>query len=375
MANTASQTARAVPTASLLVPIYNVERYLRECLESAAAQTLQNIEVICINDGSTDGSLKTMLEHAARDSRYRVIDKPNQGYGATMNRGIEEATGEWIAILEPDDWIEPDMYADLLSAASMYQGRIDIVKSPYWRIGFADTPQQMKINCSYRGRIKPSSQPFAIEEAAHLLAHHPSIWSAIYRKGFLDEKKIRFREYPGAGWADNPFLVETLCQTDRILYVDKPFYCYREETAEKAESFAKRSTLLPMERWQDMADVLDRIGVTDEGIWRAHNSRGFTYLQGVIEVVGLNAPGVTEAARAMFQRMDKELVFSDPEISPGCKKLYARVLGIECPKTSYAHYAKKLVDEGLYSLGNTGLKCTLKATTGYFKRRRARIGK
>ena len=173
---------------SVIVPIYNAEPYLDQALESVAGQTYKNLEIICLNDGSTDNSLAIMRAHAARDERIVVIDKHNQGYGATCNRGLDESHGEWISILEPDDWIESGMYSDLLALARMYPEPIDIVKSGYWRIWLPDTPKQRKMNCSYHGRINPPVQPFAIKDAAHLLCHHPSIWSAIYRKQYLLDK-------------------------------------------------------------------------------------------------------------------------------------------------------------------------------------------
>lgn len=103
---------------SAIVPIYNAEPFLNQCLKSISSQTHKNLEIICLNDGSTDESLSIMQAHAAQDSRMRVIDKPNQGYGATCNRGIEEASGQWIAVVEPDDWIEPGMYAGMLAFAT-----------------------------------------------------------------------------------------------------------------------------------------------------------------------------------------------------------------------------------------------------------------
>ena len=87
------------PLVSLLVPIYNVEKYLRQCLDSARNQTLEDIEVICINDGSTDSSPNIIREYMAEDSRFRMIDKPNSGYGASMNKGLGTAQGKYIAIL------------------------------------------------------------------------------------------------------------------------------------------------------------------------------------------------------------------------------------------------------------------------------------
>lgn len=359
---------------SIIVPIFNAEPYLEQCLDSILAQTHRELDVVCLNDGSTDGSLAIMQAYADRDERVRVIDKQNQGYGATCNRGLEEARGTWISIVEPDDWIEPGMYADMLAFASTLEQPIDIVKTPYWRIWMPDTPEQRKLNCSYRNRIRPARQPFAIRDAAHLLTHHPSIWSAIYRKSFLDERGIRFREYPGAGWADNPFLVETFCQTDRIAYLDKPFYCYREETPEKSKSFALNNTLLPFDRWNDMMDVLERLGMRDEAVLRAHNSRGFTYLGGVLEEFDLSNDKVRAAATRMFERMDADLVLSDAEIPPGCKRMFAELRGMPEPYVRSAPYVWGLVKQGLYNLKNVGPSFTLHTLKKYAIQKSRREG-
>ena len=363
---------------SVIVPIYNAGPYLEQCLDSIVGQTHRDLDIILLNDGSTDDSLATMRRYAAADSRIRVIDKENQGYGATCNRGLAEARGTWIAIVEPDDWIEEGMYTDMLAFANEFAERdraLDIVKTPYWRIWMPDTKQQRKLNCSYKDRIHPASQPFAITEAAHLLCHHPSIWSAIYRKSFLDDHGIRFKEIPGAGWADNPFLLETLCQTDRIGYFDTAYYCYREETPEKSIQFAQRSPLLPFERWNDMMDVLERLGVTDERILRAHNSRGFTYLSGVIEEVDLTHDDVRAAAKHMFGRMDANLVFTDNEVSPGMKRLFAGLRGIPCPKIDPLPHMVGLVKQGSYNLKNTGVVNTVFATKNYLVKRNRREGR
>lgn len=359
---------------SIIVPVFNAEPYLAQCLDSILAQTHRELEVICLNDGSTDGSLAIMQAYAARDERIRVIDKQNQGYGATCNRGLEEARGAWISIVEPDDWIEPGMYADMLAFEATFNDPADIVKTPYWRIWMPDTPEQRKLNCSYRRRIKPPCQPFIIRDAAHLLTHHPSIWSAIYRKGFLEEHGIRFREYPGAGWADNPFLIETLCQAERIVYLDEPYYCYREETPEKSKTFALNNTLLPFDRWNDMMDALERIGIRDEAVLRAHNSRGFTYLGGVLEEVDLTNDEVRAAATRMFERMDTDLVLSDAEIPPGCKRMFAELRGMPEPYVRSAPYAWGLVKQGLYNLRNVGPWFTLRTFKKYVTRKSSREG-
>ena len=97
-----------MPQISVLVPVYNVAPYLEQCLSSLTGQTFQNIEIICVDDGSTDGSGRILDDHAAVDSRIRVVHKSNSGYGKTMNIALDLAKGDYIAILESDDYAESD---------------------------------------------------------------------------------------------------------------------------------------------------------------------------------------------------------------------------------------------------------------------------
>lgn len=130
---------------TVIVPTYNAEPYLSQALGSLLNEKNIELEILAINDGSTDNSLDIMQDFAARDSRVRVIDKANQGYGATCNLGIREAKGDWIAILEPDDWIEPEMYSDTLAFAKREFGdpnKLDIIETPYWIIRNPDTPKR-----------------------------------------------------------------------------------------------------------------------------------------------------------------------------------------------------------------------------------------
>ena len=103
------------PRVSVLVPFYNVERYLPKCLDSLEAQTLKDIEFICINDGSTDSSLEIAQRYAARDDRFQIIDKRNSGYGASMNCGMRAARGHYIGIVESDDFVSPDAFEELVA--------------------------------------------------------------------------------------------------------------------------------------------------------------------------------------------------------------------------------------------------------------------
>ena len=172
---------------SVIIPVYNVEDYLDQCLTSVEQNNEVSLEIIAVNDGSTDGSLAIMQEHAARDPRIRVIDKENQGYGASVNRGIAESTGEYIAIVEPDDFVKPHMYDRLMAFARTFAEKPDVVKSAYWRIQDPDTPDELFCRNTYYKRIHVRKQPFTLKDAPRLIQHHPSIWTALYLRSFLDE--------------------------------------------------------------------------------------------------------------------------------------------------------------------------------------------
>ena len=343
---------------SVVIPIYNVEATLDACLRSVEAQTHRELEIICVNDGPTDGSAAIAREHAARDARYVVVEKPNEGYGASCNRGIALARGAWVAIVEPDDTVEPGWVAGLLACAARYGGTagVDVVKAPYWRVfPGADGGAPVRVACPYQGRVQPAAQPFPVGDGIELMLHHPAIWSALYRRGFLVEKDVRFLEIPGAGWADNPFLVETLCRTDRIAYTDEPGYCYHERDLNEAKSFAARSPRVPLERWNDMMDAAARANVSDPRVVEALAARGVNYALITVNAAGEDAPDVRGLLEASMERLDEGVVLRSGLISPAGKRLFARVRGIRAGRASSLPYYAHLGREALYRVRENGL--------------------
>lgn len=105
-------------TVSVIIPVYNVEKYLRQCLDSVVNQTLRDIEIVCVDDGSTDSSPAILAEYAAKDPRVKVVSLPNSGTVVARKRAIAAATGEWCFFLDPDDWIEPETCERMLSSAA-----------------------------------------------------------------------------------------------------------------------------------------------------------------------------------------------------------------------------------------------------------------
>ena len=180
-----------MPILSILIPVYNVEKYLAQCLESVINQTLSDIEIIVINDGSKDNSLNIIKDFAAKDKRIIVIDKENEGYGKSMNRGLDVASGKYIGIVESDDWIEPNMYEKLISTAEKYKA--DIVKANFFSYTTNNGEKNEKIN------LFPeiySERPFSPREKTFVFFCQPSIWSSIYNREFLNKNDIRFLESP-----------------------------------------------------------------------------------------------------------------------------------------------------------------------------------
>lgn len=351
---------------TVIVPCFNTAQYLDQCLTSIEADDFALLEVIVLNDGSTDNSLEIMRRHEEIDSRIRVIDKPNQGYGATVNRGIEESRGAYIAIVEPDDYLKPGMYTRLMDLAHAY-GEPDVVKSAYWRVCMPGTPQENVCHCAYYKRINTKKQPFTLRDNPRLIQHHPSIWSAIYKRSFLDEFGIRFKEVPGAGWVDNPFLIQTLAQARSIVYTDDSFYCYREDLP--TSSSAKKASDLPIVRWNDMADIVDELNIYDKGILESFYTIGFRYVGGLVEQGAFEDPALKARCAALFKRMNPEIVSGMSHISGAFKQTYSQLTGVVVSANKVA-YVAYLASEFVYSLRTNGFGFAF-SRIGLFGNRRA----
>lgn len=213
---------------SILVPICNVERYLRECLDSLVNQTLKDIEIICINDGSTDSSLSIIREYERRDPRIVVIDKPNSGYGDSMNKGIELARGEYIGIVESDDFVTIDTFDKLYKTAN--RNELDIVRSNYYahRTGYGRDLDALVENlaiCGSYGKVfNPMDNP-------RVFMCQPAIWTSIYKKSLLDSEDVRFLPTPGASFQDTAFYFKAFYAASRVMLLKEGYLHYRVDNA------------------------------------------------------------------------------------------------------------------------------------------------
>ena len=219
------------PKVSIVIPVYNVEKYLRQCLDSVVNQTLQEIEIICVNDGSKDGSLAIMQEYAAKDRRVKIIDKENSGYGHSMNCGFSEATGEYVGIVESDDYAERNMFEVLYNHAKKYN--LDVVKSGYYFYYSKPIEKNEKVEIASKvicnRTICPRKDFKAKMEMVEFFNIKPTIWSAIYRKDFLKKNNIVFNETPGASYQDAGFNFKVWACADRVQLLQEAFLHYRQD--------------------------------------------------------------------------------------------------------------------------------------------------
>ena len=199
---------------SVIIPVYNVEKYLERCLESLVNQTLKDIEIICVNDGSTDNSLKILEEFAKKDERIKIFNRENKGQSAARNFGIEHANGEYIGYVDSDDWVDLDFYEKLYNAAVKYDA--DIVAADFVRKN--DKKHKIRLNLKsekvYTGIEEKIEVCHAIKEGC--------IWNKIYAKNILEN--LKFVE--GMYFEDGLFTLKALYNSNKLVTVLNTFYYY-----------------------------------------------------------------------------------------------------------------------------------------------------
>ena len=213
---------------SVIVPVYNVEKYLPQCLDSLINQTYSNLEIICVNDGSTDESLKILESYAKKDSRIVILDKENGGLSSARNAGLEAATGDYIGFVDSDDWCDLTMFEKLVTLSMNTQ-------SDFVFCGLATYNEEKKrVN-------KPSSffslSTFTDEDQGRKLSKEKLISSQyffghfvcnrLFRREFIDKNKLEFRE--GILYEDGYFSIDTAFCIDTFSFTKERLYYYRRK--------------------------------------------------------------------------------------------------------------------------------------------------
>lgn len=209
----------AMPKVSVIVPVYNVEAYLRRCLDSLVAQTLSDIEIVCVNDGSPDGSAAILAEYAAKDSRVRVIDRENGGLSAARNTGIESASAPFLMFCDSDDWVEPDWCEALYAAVE--SGEADFAVARAFIDGDCPAKYRHALEKNQKLRLAPGLHevvPGEFNDVDH------AVWIRIFRRDVVERYGLRFPE--GAICEDWPFTKSYLSVSRRFRLLDRKLYHY-----------------------------------------------------------------------------------------------------------------------------------------------------
>ena len=204
---------------SIVIPVYNAEKYLRQCLDSLIGQTLKNIEIICVNDGSKDNSLEILREYKNKDSRIVIIDQINQGVSVARNNALKIAKGEYIGFVDSDDWVDADFFEKLYYSAikndcdiavggiawNFTSGELDFIDLKFKKSKiFNKTPDKYKIT--------------RVAKAAYM-------WNKIYKKELFEKLKLEFE--PGICYEDMMFSHIILHESEKLVTVPNTFYHYR----------------------------------------------------------------------------------------------------------------------------------------------------
>ena len=224
-----------MPKISIIVPMYNVEKYIDKCLNSLINQTFKNMEIIVVNDGSTDGSAsiveKYLLKHS---SKIKYLEKKNGGLSSARNYGIEYATGEYIAFLDSDDYVEHNMYEEMYKLAK--KENADMVECDFiweWEYGKRVFDKRRE----YKTREDMMKKPRVV------------VWNKIFRRELINKTKARFPE--GLIYEDMEFFYKILPFINKISYINKYFVHYTQ----REDSISKKQT----EKTEDIFKILDNI--------------------------------------------------------------------------------------------------------------------
>lgn len=227
---------------SVIIPSLNVSEYIERCIESVRNQTLKEIEILCVDAGSSDGTLEIIKGETERDSRITLIQSDKKSYGYQVNLGISIAKGDYIAIVESDDQIESVMFESLLAEAE--QKKLDFIKSDYWALANGRKYRRNILeNANIYNRIlSPQKLPLL-----HIV--DTNIWTGIYRRQFLIDNKILLNESSGAAFQDIGFITHVLCYAERAEYLENPLYIYTENR-EGSSTLNKKCFIYAFQEWE-----------------------------------------------------------------------------------------------------------------------------
>lgn len=248
---------------SVIIPSLNVSVYISQCLDSVINQSLHAIEVICVDAGSDDGTLDMLREYEKRDSRVKVVVSEKRSYGYQMNLGINLAQGEYIGIVEADDFISLQMYEELYQVAK--ENGVDFVKADFYRFWTKNEKLNKLLysvigNASFYNRVI-----YTEKEKGYFWSSISNTWCGIYNRKFLLDNQICHNESPGASFQDNGFCFLVYAFAQRGYFVNKPYYMNRRDNP-NSSVFSRHKSFCMCDEYEFIENKLKR----DERVFEAN---------------------------------------------------------------------------------------------------------
>ncbi|MCM1324581.1 MAG: glycosyltransferase [Acetobacter sp.] len=234
---------------SVVLPIYNVAKYLPKCLDSLLNQSLEDIEIICVNDCSPDNSLEILQQYAKKDSRIKIIDQANTGPGTARNNGIRAASGEYVGFVDPDDWVDKEMFAKMYQTA--VENNADIVECGV--MTHNEKTGKTKSKQGFASVI--SSKAFNAQEyPEYVFDGITSGWNKLCRRTFLIENNIYFSD--GRAAEDHYFTIAARLKAKSAVCLPEPYYNYFVRSSSLTQSPSKANLDVPL----FLAEIANMIG-------------------------------------------------------------------------------------------------------------------
>lgn len=237
------------PDLSIIVPAHRVDDYIEECLSSLVRIKKVRVEILIVDEGEPGKTREIIDKFVALDERVKAFHSNFGGYGASVNFGLDNANGRFVAIVEGDDFIEPSALEKAF--VEIQASEADMFKFTYFELLKGTVRKEDNF---YRLIKKKKNDEVFLKGC--LLSHFASIWSAIYKKSYIEKNNIRFVEEKGGGYVDNVFRFDSVILSNKIECHDFPFYVYRRDNPNSTTNLFSLDKMLS--RWQEIHARLEK---------------------------------------------------------------------------------------------------------------------
>lgn len=283
-------------TVSIILPCYNVAPYLDECLESLVRQTWEDLEIICVNDGSTDDTPAVLRGWAEKDARIRVIHQENGGAFSARNAGLDAAAGEYIGFVDPDDYVDTSMYARLVETAQRHGA--EVAACGYTSFSEEDGTVMEDAGHAPEPGFEPDAKKSCFSGESVWLRMDVVVWNKVYRRSFFEENGLRMK--PGfRGGEDDIFWLTALPHASRLAVIPDQLYFYRRKRAGSLSDVWDRDGWfysMNMDRLEYVTAYWEKIGWLESAVrqgWLAHIMKRYLLAH-------------VTSAEEIFRRLDEE---------------------------------------------------------------------